>query len=72
MSEDWKIVKKDRVNTDVADITMFFLMGPISCLLGGCDSKYTYTIRDSNGIEKKVTAKDENELGEKISKGKFD
>lgn len=72
MSKDWEIIKKDRVNTDVADITMCFLTGGLYGLLGGCDSDYTYTIRDSNGIEKKVTAKDENELGEKISKGKFD
>ena len=50
---------------------LFILWASLLLLFGGC-SDPTYTIRDSSGVEKQVTAHDSKDLGERISRGEFD
>jgi hypothetical protein len=67
--QDWEVVGKN--DHALEEMACAALTGGISLLLGGC-SKPTYTIRDEAGNEKKVTARDAKELGERISSGEFD
>ncbi len=70
MSNDFEIVKED--SHALADMAMCLVTGGLYAAMGGCGSSTTYTVRDENGIEKEVTARDKDELGEKISRGEFD
>ena len=67
----WEIVGKDNNENVLADMMCMAATGGLSLLLGGCNTP-TYTIRDEDGVEKQVTARNAEELGEKIAKGEFD
>jgi hypothetical protein len=69
MSKDIEIVEKDTHSG--AELVCALATGGLSLILGGC-SKPTYTVRFEDGTEKDITAKDADELGEKISRGEFD
>ena len=67
--KDWEVVGKD--NHTLADMACAVATGGLSMILGGCSTP-TYTIRNDEGVEKKVSAKNAKDLGDKISKGDFD
>lgn len=70
MANDFEIVKED--SHAAADLAMCLVTGGVYAMLGGCGSSTTYTVRDSSGTEHDVTARDKDELGEKIKRGEFD
>jgi hypothetical protein len=53
------------------ELVCAFVTGGLSLVFGGC-TKPTYAVRFADGTEKEITAKDADELGEKISRGEFD
>lgn len=66
-NSDVKITDKDTHSGRDAILALF--TGGLT-LLGG-PSKPTYTV-EIDGVERKVTARDKDELGEKISNGDWD
>lgn len=71
--DDWKVVDKKSGGVDIVT-TIGGLITGISFLDGNLVShnQNTYTVEDKWGNQHTVTATDEKDLGEKISKGKFD
>ena len=67
-NHEWEVVGKD--NHVVEGLACAAVTGGLSLLFGGCTP--TYTVRDEEGNEKKVSARNSKDMGEKISKGKFD
>jgi len=68
-NDEWKIT--DTKSHAGAELALGIITGGISCLFGECGST-TYTVQNSDGVEKTITAKSKAELGRKISEGKFD
>jgi len=68
-NKEWEVVSKD--NHALAEFTCAVATGGLSMILGGCATP-TYTVRNSDGVEKQVTARNSKELGDKIAKGQFD
>jgi hypothetical protein len=66
---EWEIVWKNSNSHE--DVICAVFTGGLSLFLGGC-SIPTYTIRNSDGVEKQVTARDREELGQRIARGEFD
>jgi hypothetical protein len=66
---DWKVVDKD--NHTLANMAMGLCSGGISLILGGLPPTYEVENKDSGEI-RHVTARTADELGSRISSGKFD
>lgn len=70
--EDWKVVEKTTGGIDPVSTIGSFVSGLFT--LGDPISRYqdTYKVEDKWGNQHTVKASNAKELGEKISKGKFD
>jgi hypothetical protein len=78
MSDKWKVTDKQSGGTDITSAALYAGTGilPIVDLFIGNTPEFknpdTYTVRSETGDERTVKARDEKELGEKISKGEFE
>jgi len=70
--KNWKVIEEKHNGNIIGDVVCAVATGGLSILLGGCEDTTTYKIQNKEGVIKSVTARNAKELGEKISKGKFD